>query len=182
MNKEKTLIDSDEMAAIIERMTFQIIEKISDYGNTCLIGIRKRGVFIAERIAECLKKHNKPPLKFGILDINLYRDDLTEISNMPDVKSSDIDFDINGKMIILVDDVLFTGRTVRAALDAILDYGRPAKIMLAVMVDRGHKELPIHSDFTGKYIPTRKSEIIHVKVKEADGCEDCVTISECEVK
>ena len=120
MNKEKTLIDSDEMAAIIERMTFQIIEKISDYECTCLIGIRKRGVFIAERIAECLKKHNKPPLKFGILDINLYRDDLTEISNMPDVKSSDIDFDINGKMIILVDDVLFTGRTFRADLDSIL--------------------------------------------------------------
>lgn len=181
MEKEKILINSAEMHAIIERMTFQIIEKVTDYDNTYIVGIRRRGEYIANRITDSISRHNKRPLKSGVLDITLYRDDLSEISNMPEVKSSDIGFDVNGKTIILVDDVLFTGRTIRSAIDALLDYGRPAKIMLAVIVDRGHKELPIHADFTGKHIPTRKSEVIHVKVKEIDNVDDdCVTISDRE--
>lgn len=181
MEKEKILIDSDEMHAVIERITFQIIEKVKDYDNTYIVGIRRRGEYIANRIIECFKNHNKKPLKSGVLDITLYRDDLSEIANMPEVKSSHIGFDVNGKTIILVDDVLFTGRTIRSAIDALLDYGRPAKIMFAVIVDRGHKELPIHADFTGKHIPTRKSEVIHVKVKEIDNVDDdCVTISDRE--
>ncbi len=181
MEKEKILINSAEMHAIIERMTFQIIEKVNDYDNTYIVGIRRRGEYIANRIIDSINRHNKRPLKSGILDITLYRDDLSEISNMPEVKSSDIGFDVNGKTIIVVDDVLFTGRTIRSAIDALLDYGRPAKIMLAVIVDRGHKELPIHADFTGKHIPTRKSEVIHVKVKEIDNVDDdCVTISDRE--
>lgn len=181
MEKEKILINSAEMHAIIERMTFQIIEKVNDYDNTYIVGIRRRGEYIANRIIDSINRHNKRPLKSGILDITLYRDDLSEISNMPEVKSSDIGFDVNGKTIIVVDDVLFTGRTIRSAIDALLDYGRPAKIMLAVIVDRGHKELPIHADFTGKHIPTRKREVIHVKVKEIDNVDDdCVTISDRE--
>lgn len=181
MEKEKILINSAEMHAIIERMTFQIIEKVNDYDNTYIVGIRRRGEYIANRIIDSINRHNKRPLKSGILDITLYRDDLSEISNMPEVKSSDIGFDVNGKTIIVVDDVLFTGRTIRSAIDALLDYGRPEKIMLAVIVDRGHKELPIHADFTGKHIPTRKSEVIHVKVKEIDNVDDdCVTISDRE--
>ncbi len=181
MSKEKMLIDSDEMYAIIERMTFQIIEKTVDYDNTYIVGIRRRGEYIANRIIDSFKRHNRTPLKSGILDITLYRDDLSEISNLPEVNSSDIGFDVNGKTIILVDDVLYTGRTIRSAIDALLDYGRPAKIMLAVIVDRGHKELPIHADFTGKMIPTRKSEVIHVKVVEIDNVDaDCVTISDRE--
>lgn len=178
MEKEKVLITNEEMNAIIERLSFQIIEKITDYENTYIVGIRRRGEFIADRILESMKKHNKKPLKSGVLDITLYRDDLTEISSMPEVKSSDIGFDVNDKTIILVDDVLYTGRTIRSALDALLDYGRPKKIMLAVMVDRGHRELPVSANFTGKYIPTRKSEVIHVKVKEIDNVDDCVTISD----
>ena len=182
MEKEKILINNAEMHAIIERMTFQIIEKVTDYDNTYIVGIRRRGEYIANRIIDSISHHNKKPLKSGVLDITLYRDDLSEISNMPEVKSSDIGFDVNGKTIILVDDVLFTGRTIRSAIDALLDYGRPAKIMLAVIVDRGHKELPIHADFTGKHIPTRKSEVIHVKVKEIDNVDnDCVTIIDREV-
>lgn len=181
MKIEKVLINSSEMHAIIERMTFQIIEKIADYDSTYIVGIRRRGEYIANRIKDSLKNNNKRILKSGVLDITLYRDDLSEIANMPEVKSSSIGFDVNGKTIILVDDVLFTGRTIRSAIDALLDYGRPSKIMLAVIVDRGHKELPIHADFIGKNIPTRKSEIIHVKVKEIDGVsDDCVTISDRE--
>lgn len=177
MEKEKTLIGGEEMRTILERLTFQIIEKCPDPKNTCIVGIRRRGVFIAKRIEECLKKHNKREFETGTIDITLYRDDLSEISNMPEVHCSSIDFDVNGKTLILVDDVLFTGRTIRAALDALLDYGRPSKIMLVVMVDRGHRELPIHADFTGKYIPTSLEEVIHVKVREVDDTEDCVTIS-----
>ena len=181
MSKEKMLINSDEMQAIIERITFQIIEKTIDYENTYIVGIRRRGEYIANRIIDSFKRHNKQPLKYGVLDITLYRDDLSEIANLPEVKTSNIGFDVNGKTIILVDDVLFTGRTIRSAIDALLDYGRPAKIMLAVIVDRGHKELPIHADFTGKVIPTRKSEVIHVKVTEIDNVDaDCVTISDRE--
>ena len=165
------------MRTIIERLTFQIIEKCPVPSKTCIVGIRRRGVYIAQRIEECLKKHNKHDFETGTIDITLYRDDLSEISNMPEVHSSSIDFDLNGKTIILVDDVLFTGRTIRAALDALLDYGRPAKIMLAVMVDRGHRELPIQADFVGKHIPTSLDEVIHVEVREVDDTPDCVTIS-----
>lgn len=175
---EKTLIDNKEMDTIIERLAFQIIEKCRDCNNTYLIGIRRRGEFIAKRIDESLKNHGKSPLNMGVIDITLYRDDLTEVSGMPEVHNSDIGFDVTGKDIILVDDVLFTGRTVRAAIDAILDYGRPSRIMLAVMVDRGHRELPVSADFVGKHIPTSLSEVIHVKVKEIDGIGDCVTITD----
>ncbi len=181
MENEKTLINSEEMRTIIERLTFQIIEKCHNPEKTCIIGIRRRGVYIANRIEECLKKHNKNDFSTGTIDITLYRDDLSEISNLPEVHSSSIDVDINGKTLILVDDVLFTGRTIRAALDALLDYGRPAKIMLAVMVDRGHRELPIQADFIGKYIPTSIDEVIHVKVREIDNTQDCVTISKRSV-
>ena len=177
MENEKILIGNAEMQTILERLTFQIIEKCPDPKNTCIVGIRRRGVFIAKRIDECLKRHNKKEFEMGTIDITLYRDDLSEISNMPEVHSSSIDFDVNGKTLILVDDVLFTGRTIRAALDAILDYGRPAKIMLAVVVDRGHRELPIQADFIGKYIPTSLEEVIHVKVMEVDNTPDCVAIS-----
>lgn len=173
---EKILISSQEMRTIIERLTFQIIEKCQDLENICIVGIRRRGIYIAKQIEEYLRKHNKHNFSTGSIDITLYRDDLTEISNLPEVHSSSLDFDIKGKTLILVDDVLFTGRTIRAAIDAILDYGRPAKIMLAVMVDRGHRELPIQADFVGKHIPTSLSEVVHVKVKEIDN-EESVTIS-----
>ena len=180
MVNEKLLINTSEMKTIIDRMSFQILEKVTDYENTYFIGIKRRGEFISNRILNTIEQYNKTKFKHGVLDITLYRDDLSEISSMPEVKSSSINFDINGKTIILVDDVLFSGRTIRSAIEALMDYGRPARIMLAVIIDRGHKELPIQADIMGKYIPTKKSEVIHVKVKEIDNCDDCVTISNRE--
>ncbi len=154
------------------RIAHEIIEKNSGTDALCLVGIRNRGVYIARRIAGCIKKIEDRDIPVGALDITLYRDDLALASGQPTVRKTEIDFDINDKKLVLVDDVLYTGRTIRAALDALIDFGRPNSIQLAVLVDRGHRELPIRADFVGKNIPTSKKEAVEVRLEESDNTEE----------
>jgi pyrimidine operon attenuation protein/uracil phosphoribosyltransferase len=177
MGSEKEILSASEMEGILTRLTFQILETCPNLNDLAIVGIRRGGAFMAERIAEKISSSKGAKVNFGLLDITLYRDDLSEIANYPVLHGTEIDFDINGKTLVLVDDVLFTGRTVRAALDALTDLGRPKKTQLAVFVDRGHRELPIQADFIGKEVPTSLSEIVHVKFVEKDG-EDSVTIGQ----
>lgn len=169
MKLKSTLIDEISFGRTLTRISHEIIEKNESVDNICLVGIKTRGVPLAKRISERIHKIENKSIPVGILDITLYRDDIPNTSETEAiVNSSDIPFDVSGKNIILVDDVIYTGRTVRAALDAIMSYGRPAKIQLAVFVDRGHRELPIRPDYVGKNIPTSRSEIVRVALKETD--------------
>jgi pyrimidine operon attenuation protein/uracil phosphoribosyltransferase len=158
-------------------MAHEIVEK-GDLEGLCLIGIRTRGVILAERLKEAIKEIEKKDVLMGILDITLYRDDLTMVGAKPVVRQTEINFDITDKRIVLVDDVLYTGRTIRAAFDALNDFGRPAKIELAVLVDRGHRELPIRADFVGKNIPTGKHQNVKVVFSETDGQQDEVVLED----
>ncbi|MBQ8080382.1 MAG: bifunctional pyr operon transcriptional regulator/uracil phosphoribosyltransferase PyrR [Clostridia bacterium] len=151
------------------RISHEIIERNDGCENVCLIGIRRRGEPLARKIAENISQIEHCPVPIGVLDITLYRDDLTRIDDLPQVNRSDIPFDITGKRIVLVDDVLYTGRTARAAIDACFRLGRPEQIQLAILVDRGHRELPIRADFVGKNVPTSRNELIAVKLPEFDG-------------
>lgn len=171
----KTIMGESEIRRALVRITHEIIEKNRGIKNLVLIGIKRRGDFIARRIAGRIEKSAGKKILIGALDITLYRDDLQLVSETPIIESTDIPFDLSKKMIILVDDVLYTGRTIRAAIEEILDFGRPKAIQLAVLVDRGHRELPIQADFVGKKVPTAKSEIVDVHIKELDE-EDCVVI------
>ncbi|MFH1846100.1 MAG: bifunctional pyr operon transcriptional regulator/uracil phosphoribosyltransferase PyrR [Candidatus Omnitrophota bacterium] len=170
-------LDSEGIKRILQRISHEILEKNQGVENLAVIGIRSRGAFLAKRIAENLKKIEKKQVPVGAMDITLYRDDLTEIAEQPVLRSTEIEFDITGKRIILVDDVLFTGRTVRCALDELIDFGRPANIQLAVLIDRGHRELPIRPDFVGKNIPTSKKESVEVRLKETDDTEEVLVLS-----
>jgi len=172
------VMDADAIRRALVRIAHEIVEKNKGIGNVCLIGIRSRGVVLAERISACIQQIEGVVVPVGILDITLYRDDLTLVSAQPVVHETLITFDITDKKIILVDDVLFTGRTVRAALDAIIDFGRPAQIQLSVLVDRGHRELPIRADYVGKNIPTATTQNIRVVLSESDGESDAVYIDE----
>ena len=171
----KTIMTANEMDKSMSRIAFEILEKNADLSELCLVGIQRRGVNIAKILKEKLEKlieTEKTEIKtinFGILDITFYRDDLSLIADYPVVNGTDINFQINNKNIILVDDVLYTGRTIRAAIDGIFEYGRPSSLSLAVLVDRGHRELPFKADFVGKDVPTSKNEIIKVMIKELDG-------------
>lgn len=169
MNFKANILDSDSVIRAMARISHQILEKNKGAGNLVLIGIRTRGVPLSKMICENIEKFEgiKPPA--GILDITLYRDDLSLVYDHPVINSSDIPFNITGKNIILVDDVLYTGRTVRAAIDALMDLGRPKTIQLAVLIDRGHRELPIRADYIGKNLPTSAEEIVSVKTMENDG-------------
>ena len=169
-------MDQESIRRAIQRIAHEIVEKNKGIDGLCLIGIRTRGVTLAERLNECIQQIEGEPAPVGVLDITLYRDDLTMVSTQPVVHETQIDFDITDKKIILVDDVLFTGRTIRAALDALIDFGRPSSIQLAVLIDRGHRELPIRADFVGKNIPTSLHQNIKVKLKENDEGEDEVII------
>jgi pyrimidine operon attenuation protein/uracil phosphoribosyltransferase len=171
----KTIMGESEIRRALVRITHEIIEKNRGIKNLVLIGIKRRGDFIARRIADRIEKNEGKKILIGALDITLYRDDLQLVSETPIIESTNIPFDLSKKMIILVDDVLYTGRTIRAAIEQILDFGRPKAIQLAVLVDRGHRELPIQADFVGKKVPTAKSEIVDVHIKELDE-EDCVVI------
>jgi pyrimidine operon attenuation protein/uracil phosphoribosyltransferase len=157
-----------DVARTLVRIAHQIIEKNHGVSDLCLVGIRTRGVPLAQRIAENIKNIEGTMPEVGALDITLHRDDLSIESDKPVINGTDINFNIEGKNVILVDDVIYTGRTVRAALDAVLLIGRPAKIQLAVMVDRGHRELPIRADYIGKSIPTSKKEVVSVKIAPID--------------
>ena len=173
--EKTTVMEADDMRRAIQRIAHEIIERNKGIDDVILVGIRTRGVPVAERLAAAIEESEGRAPKSGILDITLYRDDLSTLQSQPIVRSTDILFDITDKIVVLVDDVLYTGRTIRAALDALIDLGRPKMIQLAVLIDRGHRELPIAADFIGKSVPTSKSEIIAVRLKDIDG-EDRVVI------
>ena len=170
--KKNVIMDSDAMRRALVRIAHEIIEKNKGVNNVVLVGIRTRGVPLAQRIAQEIEIIEGVKVKVGMLDITLYRDDLSTLGYNPIVDGTDIDFDLNGKNIVLVDDVLYTGRTIRAALDAVIDMGRPRSIQLAVLIDRGHKELPIRADFVGKNVPTAHKETIEVTLKEHDETDE----------
>jgi pyrimidine operon attenuation protein/uracil phosphoribosyltransferase len=171
------LMDAERLARTLARMAHEILERHPDMAQVALVGIRTRGVPLARRLARSMKKAAgvEPPV--GALDITLYRDDLTTIAPHPVLKGTDIPCSIDGRTVVLVDDVLYTGRTVRAALDELIDFGRPARIKLAVVVDRGHRELPIRADFVGRTLTTAREEVVQVLVREEDG-EDRVVLLE----
>lgn len=170
--KKKVIMDGDAMRRALVRIAHEIVEKNKGTENLVLVGIRSRGVPLAERIIKEIDEIEKVKLQVGSLDITLYRDDLSTLGYNPVVKGTEINFDINGKTIVLVDDVLFTGRTIRCALDALIDMGRPKAIQLAVMVDRGHKELPIRADYVGKNVPTSTNETVELTLQETDGKDE----------
>ena len=174
MIEKATLLDEKAISRALTRISHEIIEKNKGVKDCVLIGIRTRGIFLAERIQQRILDIEGAEIPVGELDITLYRDDLSTKTKdgQPLVKGSDVPFDLKDKKVILVDDVLYTGRTVRAALDALVDIGRPSQIQLAVLIDRGHRELPIRADYVGKNIPTAKSERIIVKLKEMDDGEN----------
>jgi pyrimidine operon attenuation protein / uracil phosphoribosyltransferase len=179
LSQKAVVLDEQAIRRALTRVAHEIIEKNKGVERIVLIGIRTRGIFIAERLATRIKEIEGTEVPVGELDITLYRDDLTKKTNdqEPLVKGSDIPHDITNKIVILVDDVLYTGRTVRAGLDALVDIGRPASVQLAVLVDRGHRELPIRADYVGKNIPTSSSEMIVVQLTEVDK-HDAVSIHE----
>ena len=174
------LMDIDGIRRALTRISHEIVEKNKGTKNVILVGIRTRGIPLAERIASEIEKIEGTKPAMGILDITLYRDDLSTLSYQPVVRETEIPYDITGKTIVLVDDVLYTGRTIRAALDALIDMGRPKNIQLAVLIDRGHRELPIRADFVGKNVPTSSKEEIRVVLKENDGDEKVVLAEQKE--
>ncbi|SHJ60364.1 pyrimidine operon attenuation protein / uracil phosphoribosyltransferase [Clostridium cavendishii DSM 21758] len=177
MKLKALLMDEKAINRSLVRISHEIIEKNKGVEDIILVGIKRRGYPLAQRIANQIEKIEGIKIPVGSVDITLYRDDLSNISEMPNINSTDIETPIKGKKVILVDDVLFTGRTVRAAIDAVIDTGRPSGIQLAVLVDRGHKELPIRADFVGKNVPTSRDEIVKVQILEIDE-EDSVKIYE----
>ena len=168
----KLVLDSPSIDRAVIRMAHEILEKNNGTHSICLIGIQRRGVILAQRLCLEIEKISKSRVPTGILDINLYRDDLTLVAAQPVIHKTEINFDLQNKIVILVDDVLYTGRTIRAALDALNDFGRPKRIEVAVLIDRGHRELPIRADFVGKNIPTNENEIVHVHFVETDQKEE----------
>ena len=175
--KKTSIMDADGIRRALIRIAHEITEKNRGVENVALVGIRTRGVPLAARIAEEIQKIENAEVPVGSLDITLYRDDLTTMGYNPVIHGTEIDFDVTGKHIVLVDDVLYTGRTIRAALDAIIDMGRPNSIQLAVLIDRGHRDLPIRADYAGKNVPTSRRETIEVALQE-EGKEDEVILGE----
>jgi pyrimidine operon attenuation protein/uracil phosphoribosyltransferase len=169
-------MDADQIRRAVVRIAHEILERNKGVENLCIVGIRTRGAVLAERVKAAIRDIEGKDVPLGILDINLYRDDLAFATEQPVIRETLIDFDITDKIVVLVDDVLFTGRTIRAALDALVDLGRPACIQLAVLIDRGHRELPIRADFAGKNIPTSRDQNVKVALGELDGAEDAVMV------
>jgi len=174
--KMSRLMDEKDMARALVRLSHEIMEKNKQTKDLALIGIQRRGIYLAQRMSKLMEEMVKEKVPTGSLDITLYRDDLSRIAYQPIVRDTEIPFSIDDKKIVLVDDVLYTGRTVRAAIDALLDLGRPKKIELAVLVDRGHRELPIRADYVGKNIPTSSKEMVEVKVRELDGKDEVLIL------
>ncbi len=170
----KLVLDREGINKALDRIAHEIVENHKTMEDVAVIGIKKRGAYIASRIVERIKTFSGKGLLLGALDITLYRDDLTQAAEQPVMHATEIDFNLEGKDIILVDDVLYTGRTIRSAFDALIDFGRPAKIELAVLIDRGHRELPIRADYVGKNIPTAKEEAVHVRMAESDGSDEVI--------
>jgi len=170
------LMSASEIERTLVRLAHEIVEKNAGAANLGLVGIKRRGVPLAQRLAKLIEKIEKVPVQTGVLDISFYRDDLSTAGPRPTVTEGAIGFDVNGRDIILMDDVLYTGRTIRAALDALFDHGRPKSVQLLVLIDRGHRELPIQSTFTGRTIPTSSREIIEVKLREVDEDEQVLLV------
>ena len=163
------LMDEEKLGRTLTRISHEIVEKNKGIENVVLIGIRTRGVPLAKRLAKKIDEIEGSTLPTGVLDITLYRDDLSTLSDMPILNKTEVPFQVKDKNVVIVDDVLFTGRTARAALDAVIDLGRPRNIQLAVLVDRGHRELPIRADYVGKNVPTSRQEVVSVRLTEIDG-------------
>ena len=169
-------MNAAEIDLALARIAAEIVEKLSPSDEFAIIGIRRRGVHLAQRLCTKVEAVLKRPVLNGILDITLYRDDLTTISNRPMLRETSIEFDINNVSLVLVDDVLYTGRTVRSALDGLVDLGRPKRVQLAVLIDRGHRELPIQADYVGKFVQTADDEIVEVRLNEEDGEERVILV------
>ena len=171
------VMDARKIKRALQRMTTEIIERNRNLKNLVIVGIRTRGIYIGKRISKLIKDLEKVDIPVGVLDITLYRDDFSELEAQHMVKKTEIDFSVAKKDVLLVDDVLFTGRTIRAAMDSLIDLGRPNTIQLLVLIDRGHRELPIRADYVGKFLPTSRREVVQVKLKEVDD-RDEVLITE----
>lgn len=169
--ERRIVMSAAEIDLALARIAAEIIEDLSPRDDFAFIGIRRRGVHLAERIRAKVEATLRRPILSGILDITLYRDDLTTVASHPMLRETSIDFDINNLSLVLVDDVLYTGRTIRAALDGLVDLGRPKRVQLAVLIDRGHRELPIQADYVGKYIQVEEGELVEVRLNEEDGEE-----------
>ena len=176
LREKSQIMSASEIERTIVRLAHEIVEKNNGVDSLGLVGIMRRGVPLAQRLAKILSRIEKSEVPVGTLDITLYRDDLSTIGHRPEVRKSTMEFDIQGKNIILVDDVLYTGRTTRAALDALFDHGRPSRIQLLVLIDRGHRELPIEAGFVGRTVHTTDNEIIEVKFQETDGAEKVLMV------
>ncbi len=171
MKTKSKIMDVKAIERSMRRIALEIVEYNKSMDNVYLVGIKSRGVPMADRLSKYLSEIEKLEVQTGVIDISLYRDDLSKVAENPVHKGSSIDFEVENAKIILIDDVLYTGRTVRAAIDAVLDIGRPKEIQLCVLIDRGHKELPIHADYVGRYVPTSSEEIIKVSFVETDNDE-----------
>ena len=174
MGDERCVLDAERIERILTRIAHEILEKNKGADDLVLIGIRRGGDLLAKRLARKINSIEDTEISVGFLDITLYRDDLSKVSDVPLVRKTDIPFPMERKKVILVDDVLFTGRTIRAAMDALRDFGRPALIQLAVLVDRGHRELPIRADYVGRNLPTEQDELVDVRLREAPGLDEVV--------
>jgi pyrimidine operon attenuation protein/uracil phosphoribosyltransferase len=176
LREKGRLMSSSEIERTLVRLAHEIVERNNGATNLGLVGIKRRGVPLAERIAKLIGTIEKAPVETGVLDIRFYRDDLSTKDKKPVVEVGEIGFDVNGRDIILMDDVLYTGRTIRAALDALFDHGRPKSVQLLVLIDRGHRELPIEARFIGRTVPTSRREIIEVKLREIDDDEQVILV------
>jgi len=176
MTPAHTLLDAQDIERVLKRIAHNIIEVHKGSAALALVGIQTRGVFLARRLAAIIETIEGVQVPTGTMDITLYRDDWTRITHHPVVQATDIPFSVDGRQVILVDDVLFTGRTIRAAMDALMDFGRAARIELVVLVDRGHRELPIMANYVGKVVETRRSETVNVLLTEKDGQDRVVLL------
>ena len=169
-----------EVDRTLVRLAHEIVEKNNGVENVVFAGIRRRGAPLAERLAKSIEQFEGQQVPVGVLDITLYRDDLSQVAEQPVVQTTELPFSVDGKTIVLVDDVLYTGRTIRAAMDAVFDFGRPKKVQLCVLIDRGHRELPIEATYVGRFVQTADNEIIEVKLKEIDNQEKVLLVERVE--
>ncbi|MEA2207608.1 MAG: pyrimidine operon attenuation protein / uracil phosphoribosyltransferase [Solirubrobacteraceae bacterium] len=175
-SSEKVVLHEEDIQRALKRIAHEVAERNPGDRGLAIVGIHRRGAFLAQRLRDLLEQLVESPVPLGDLDIGFYRDDVASRPDAPVVHASHIDFDVTGRTVVIVDDVLYTGRTVRAAIEALFDYGRPERVQLAVLADRGHRELPIRPDYVGKNLPTSRAEHVHVRVAELDGVDE-VTIA-----
>ncbi|MGH9738422.1 MAG: bifunctional pyr operon transcriptional regulator/uracil phosphoribosyltransferase PyrR [Candidatus Acidiferrales bacterium] len=174
--EKRQLLSADEISRTLNRLAHEILEKSAESGDLALLGVRRRGVPLSQRLAKLMKDSAHIDVPVGTLDITLYRDDLSTVGPQPVLQSSEIDFSVDGRDLVVVDDVLYTGRTIRAAMNALFDLGRPRRIRLCVLIDRGHRELPVEASFVGRFVQTSDTEIVEVRVREIDGEERAMLV------